>query len=249
MASKETKTIQPDIDASSLGSKRTKKKKKGKIFFVVLIMLIAIGIAGFLFRKPIGQYVAKNLRNVPVVGNLIKEDNEPYNNITKEQLIKQLEAKKSEQSYLEQTIQDLQQENQELQIKMSSLKEYETKYEDFLSQKEAWDEKIAKTNPNMFLEQFEKTYPETMERIYRDIKIDTQITKSQKQFATTIAQMEPEQAARALEILIPTDPELIKLIFGGMEQERKSLILSNMTSNSAATVIKLLSPDDIRVNE
>ncbi|WP_069997454.1 hypothetical protein [Cellulosilyticum sp. I15G10I2] len=246
MANKNSKSIELEAKPSPI---EPKKNKKGKQLLVFVVILAVVGIVGFVFRKQLGQFLAANLKNVPIVGSVFKEESDPYLNITKEQLIQELEVKKTEQTNLDQRIKSLQEQNEILEQRITDLKEYEVKHEDFLNQKEAWDKEVAKTNPNMFLEQFEKMYPETMEKIYKDIKIDTQITKAQKQFATTIAQMEPEQAARALEILIPTDPELIKLIFASMEQERKSLILNNMLSSNAATVIKLLSPDVTLTNE
>ena len=57
-----------------------------------------------------------------------------------------------------------------------------------------------------------------------------------------IGEMDEEQAALALEKIIATDPELIKIIFDGMERERQALILSSMTTQGAAQVIKIISP-------
>ena len=248
MADKKTKAVQTDGNISPLEPKKVKKPKKGRAFLILFIVLILIGVVGFIFRNTLGQFLAQNLSSVPVIGTFFQQEI-PYANVSKEEMIRDLERAQSEKENLEQALANVQEEKAGLEQRLSALDEYEARYEDFLNQKEAWDEKIARTDPNMFLEQFEKMYPETMAKIYQDIKIDTQVTKAQKQYASTIAQMEPEQAARALEILIPTDPELIKLIFEGMEQERKALILSNMISNNAATVIKLLSPDVTPINE
>jgi len=219
-----------------------KKRKKGNKFFMLFIILAITVLLGFVFRKQIGNYLGNTLKNVPVANKIFKQNAEPISNVTKEQLIKDLEISKMEKDNLNQEVLDLQVQNQGLEEKMNALKKYESQYTDFLNQKQAWDEKIAKTNPKMFLEQFEKMYPDTMEKIYKDIKIDAIITTKQKEFCNTVGQMEEVQAAKALEELITTDPELIKLVFEGMEQERKSLILSSMQSQNAAIVIKLLSP-------
>ncbi len=56
--------------------------------------------------------------------------------------------------------------------------------------------------------------------------------------------MDESQAAKALELLIATDSELLQVIFEGMNTDRKALILSEMTSESAAQVIKLIAPDN-----
>lgn len=55
--------------------------------------------------------------------------------------------------------------------------------------------------------------------------------------------MDEERAAKALEKIVPTDPELVKLIFNGMQTERQGLVLSAMDSSIAAQTIKILSPN------
>ncbi len=237
---KKERAVKADSNPSPLEPKKRKKGNKLLIFFFILL---AVGITGFVFRKQIGRLLSNNLKGVPIVNQFFKEQTDPYGHLTKDKVIQELEQKKREQEQLNQEILDLEEQNAALEQKINALKEYETKYEEFISQKEAWDERIAKTDPKMFVEQFEKIYPETAEKIYKDIKIDTIITKQQKEFASTVGQMDADQAAKALETLIPSDPELIKLVFQGMEQERKALILSGMQASNAATVIKLLSPD------
>lgn len=242
MANKD-KNIKPLKENADTRPPVPKKRKKGSKFVILFIVLAITISVGFFFRKQIGGYLGNTLKNIPIANKIFKEDTDPYSNITKEQLISQLEAKKAAEDNFNQKVLDLQEEKQGLVEKISTLKQYETQYADFLNQKLAWDEKIAKTDAKMFVEQFEKMYPDTVEKIYKDIKIDDILTKEQKEFCNTVAQMEQEQAAKALETLIPTDPELIKLVFEGMEQERKSLILSSMQSQNAALVIKLLSPN------
>ncbi|MDF2612688.1 MAG: hypothetical protein K0S71_474 [Clostridia bacterium] len=243
------KEKQENKEANNLPS-LPKKQKKGKGILVFFGILIITGVIGFVFRKQLSSTLGNALKNVPIANKLFKqEDTDPYSNLTKEELISQLETAKNEQDALNQKVLDIEGQNLELEERINTLKQYEAQYTDFLNQKQAWDEKIAKTNPKLFLEQFEKIYPDTMEKIYKDIKIDDMLTKEQKEFCNTVGQMEQDQAAKALETLISTDPELIKLVFEGMEQERKSLILSSMQSQNAATVIKLLSPNVDGTNE
>lgn len=237
---------QPDFPIDQKAPSRIGKKRKKRKGVIILVLIIGImGITGFIFKKPINNFLAKNLANVPVVNQWFKPetDQDPYGNTSKQQLITELEEKKIEISSLEEAQLVLEKENMLLQEKISSLKTYEDKYSEFLEQKEEWDKEIAKTDPKLFIAQIEKMYPDMAKEIYQEIKIDDLLTKEQKSFSSTIGQMEEEQAAKALEVLIPTDPELIKVIFEGMQAERKSLILSSMTSANAARVIKLLSPE------
>lgn len=246
MADKKEKPVKMETVDSPI---KHKKRKKRTGFFIGLGVFIAIVAAGIVFRNLIGAYLGNVLKDVPIANEIFKQDTDPYKSLTKQQLVTQIQQKTLEQETQNQTVIDLQEQNDALQQKITALQEYEAKYAEFISQKQAWDANIAQTNPQMFIEQFEKMYPDTMEEIYRDLKIDDQLTKEQKEFSNTVAQMEEEQAAKALEALIATDPDLIKQIFEGMKQERKSLILSNMQSENAAVVIKLLSPDRVQNDE
>lgn len=246
MANKNEKPVKTETVDSPI---KRKKHKKRNGLFIGLGILIVLVLMGIVFRNQISAYLGNVLKDVPIANEFFKQETDPYKLLTKQQLVTQLEQKTAEQEALSQTLTELQQEKSSLEEKITALKEYEAKYAEFISQKQAWDETIARTDPQMFLEQFEKMYPDTMEAIYRDLKIDDILTKEQKEFSNTVAQMEEEQAAKALEALITTDTELIKQIFEGMKQERKSLILSNMQSENAAVVIKLLSPDGVQNDE
>ena len=95
----------------------------------------------------------------------------------------------------------------------------------------------------MFIEQFEKIYPETAAELYKTLKGEAINTKEQQALAKAVGEMDEDQAAKALEVLLTTDSELVQTIMKEMKDERKSLILSSMTSEGAATVIKLISPE------
>ena len=87
-----------------------------------------------------------------------------------------------------------------------------------------------------------RSYPETANEIYRTLKGEAITTKEQKALANAVGEMDEDQAAKALEVLLTTDAELVQTIMRGMKDERKSLVLSSMTSAGAAQVIKLISP-------
>ncbi len=242
-----TEKIAPIAPSNSLTPEKSKKKRKkwkGKIiFWILLIGLIGVG---YFFRKPINQFIASKVTQVPVLNKVFKVEDkvDPYANSSKQQLIKELESKKMEIEERDRQIALKQEENDILMDKIKNLQEYEAKYEDFMKQKEEWDAQIAQSDKNLFISQFEKMYPDTAAKLYEDIKIETVLTKEQKTFSSMVANMDEEQAAKALEELITTDPELIKQIINGMQPERKSLILSNMTAKNAALVIKLVSPKE-----
>lgn len=148
----------------------------------------------------------------------------------------EIEKLKAEKTTLEASYSDLSQQNE-------TLKQYETMYNEFLEQKEAWDEEIAKTNTDLFIDQFEKMYPDTATQIYTVLKGQKNLSNKQKQLSKTIEQMDEVQAAKALELLMTTDAELLQVIFEGMSTDRSALILSEMKSEVAAQVIKLIAPE------
>lgn len=221
--------------------KKPKKHKGKKKWIFLLILVLAAGGAGYYFREPL----LEALRNVPVIGEFIPESDtqEEEKGPTTEELNAQVTTQEKEIERLTKTITALQQSNDELTARNEELQEYETNYNNFVSQKAAWDEDVARTNPDLFIEQFETFYPDVAERIYQTLKGDQIVTDEQKKLSASIGQMDEGAAAEALELLISTDPDLIQLIFEGMGTDRKAAILGSMTPEGAAAVIKLISPD------
>lgn len=218
-----------------------KKKKKKKKWLIILILIVIIGASGYFFRKPILQ----GLRKVPFVGKFIPNpDENVVEELSPEELKVKVNVQEQEIERLTQEVEKLKNTNKELTDKNSSLAQYESMYNDFVDQKTKWDEEVAKTNPELFLEQFETVYPDVAERIYKALKGEKMLSDEQKKVSSTIAQMDEEQAAKVLELLVSTDAELVKSIFLGMNTDRKALILSSMSEQGAAQVIKLISPDE-----
>ena len=214
-----------------------RKRKKKKWLMRVLIILIVVGLIYF-FRVSI----LNGLKNIPVIEQFIPDIlNEETLSI--EELNLKVKSQEQEIERLKAENETLEASNTKLSIQNESLKQYEAMYTDFLAQKEAWDEEVAKTDTDLFIDQFESVYPDTAERIYKTLKGEKLLSDKQKALSKTIGEMDETQAAKALELLITTDSELIQIIFEGMNTDRKALILGEMTSDSAAQVIKLIAPD------
>ena len=214
-----------------------RKPKKKKWLMRVLIILIVVGLIYF-FRVSI----LNGLKNIPVIEQFIPDIlNEETLSI--EELNLKVKSQEQEIERLKAEKETLEASNTKLSIQNESLKQYEAMYTDFLAQKEAWDEEVAKTDTDLFIDQFESVYPDTAERIYKTLKGEKLLSDKQKALSKTIGEMDETQAAKALELLITTDSELIQIIFEGMNTDRKALILGEMTSDSAAQVIKLIAPD------
>lgn len=216
------------------------KKRKKKKWPILIIIILAIGILIFFFKKPIVNI----MREIPFVGQFIGPAEEEEVELSPDELKAKVSAQASEIEALQTQIEALQANNEALNAKNESLKQYESMYTDFMKQKEDWDAEVAKTNTDLFIDQFEQVYPEAAERIYSTLKSEKILSDKQKELAKTIGAMDEAQAAAALENLIKTDSELIKTIFDGMAASNKALILSEMSSSAAAQVIKLISPDE-----
>lgn len=225
---------------------KSEKPKKKKGLIIVLVIILLIGVVGFIFRKPINNFLGTTLSGVPIVGNLFKVEE---GTLSYDELERKLSTTELEATTLKGQVETYETEIKALEEKIETLKQYETNYSNFLAQKEAWDENVAQTNKDLFIEQFEQVYPDTAEQIYSELKGQSIMSKDQKAYASTIGQMDAEQAAKALEILLNTDPELIQMIFENMGQEQKAAILDNMSAQSAAQTMKLISPDINVVSE
>lgn len=221
-----------------------KKKKKSKIKRVLIIVLILGGVGAALYFN---RYkIADTVKEIPLLNQIFKPlegDQNVYGQLTPSQLIDKVIEIEKENTSLGNQLLDKNSEIQRLEEKIETLKTYETRYSDFLAQKEAWDQELAKANPELFIAQYELMNPELASQLYQELSLTKSLTKEQKQFANTIGEMDEVQAAKALEKLLPTDPELIGVIFKGMAQERQALILSSMTTQGAAQVIKIISPE------
>lgn len=228
------------IEEATIAPPLVPKKRKKKKWPVIIIILLILGGSIYFFRQPI----LSGLSKLPVIGNFIPVQENEEENLSMDELKIKVASQEQELEKLNKEIETLKSTNEALNDKNKSLTEYETKYTDFMAQKAAWDESVARTNPDLFIEQFETVYPEVAERIYKTLKGEKVVSDKQKQLATTIGQMDEAQAAGALEVLISTDSELVQSIFEGMATDQRATILSAMSEQSAAQVIKLISPDE-----
>lgn len=217
---------------------KSKKRQSKKWIAIGLILIILLGV-GFVFRTSLIDL----MKDVPLVNKLIPYKKESEEGLSKEELLDQYETQKQELLLLQEKINSLEELNKDLETRNTTLKEYESNYEIFLEQKSAWDQSIAESNPELFIEQFEKIYPETAEELYKNLKSQVIYTKEQQNLAKAVGDMDEDQAARALEVLLTTDDQLVRMIMQEMKDDKKSLILSSMTSDAAAKVIKLISPE------
>ena len=225
-----------DKSQNSQGLERP-KKKKGRVAILLIIALVIVA-TGIIFKKPLLDMIS----SIPVVGELVPKIDDEEQEISKEELLKDNKKKEADITRLQGEIDKLKDSNEDLRGKNEILAKYEKEQENFLKQKNDWDKNIANQNEKLFIDQFELMYPATAEEIYIVLKGNEILSKEKQQVSNAIGEMDPDQAAKAIEVLLATDVDLVKNIMLEMKREQKSEILESMTSEGAATVIKLIYP-------
>ncbi len=217
----------------------TKKRRKKWPFMVLIVIVVAVATTTYLYKDKIAPLVV----DIPVLNTLFPlTEEDPYLALQKEDVIEQLKQKEAALANLEATLQERAYTIQELQYKVQTLEQYEKEYVAFLEKKQLWDEEVAQSDPDFFMEQFEAMYPEVAAKLYQEMLVEAARTKAQQKQSATIAEMDSGQAARALETLVQTDTELVRILMLEMATDRQADILSEMTTQYAAQVIKLISP-------
>ncbi len=239
-------------NVSSLQNKKTtdlqkspkKKRKRDFKSTVIMFLLLMIGaLAVYYNRDTINNLLAKNLRQVPVLNKIFKVSNDPFLNKSNKVLIQNINERDLQITELSNTITQLEEEILSLEKTITNLKEYEKNYNEFMKQKQTWDEDIAKTNPDLFITQYEKMYPKNAEEIYKQLKNDEITNKAHKEYAKTVEQMDEKVAAQSMEILLETDPELVKILFNSMSSDKRAAVLSAMKAENSSKIIKLIYPE------
>lgn len=237
-------SLSQNSNIANLKKSNKKKRKKGFKGIIIMFLLLTIGVMAVYYnRDPINNFLANNLKQVPVLNKIFKVSTEPYLNQSKQVLVGTIKEKDQQILELDNIIARLEEEKLSLEKTITNLKEYEKNYNEFMKQKQTWDETIAKKNPDLFIAQYEKMYPENAEEVYAQLKGDELMTKKHKEYAKTIEQMDEKVAAESMEILLQTDPELVKIVFNSMNSEKRAAVLSAMKAESSSKVIKLIYPE------
>lgn len=244
----------PNID-SKVESKKEKKKgkqkgKKKRWVLILLLLLVALGVAVFGFSA-FGlrdDYVYPALRSLPLVGDLIPADDnaqeDEYSGLTKEQLIVQNKKLASEKKALEDDKANLTKRISDNDKELTRLKEIEANQEQFKAEKAAFDKSIAENDTNAYKQYYESIYPENADSIYREIVQKDAVDKELKQYVQTFENMKKDAAAKVLEEMIGTDMDLVVRILNNISSEQRGAILGAMDSANAASVAKQMAPSE-----
>lgn len=215
-----------------------KKNAKGKkrLLISLIIIGVIIGVAVYFSKQ--------SPTNIPFIGQFFpQQEEDPRLNETKEALIHQIDDLIQRETRLKEQVSELQVNAKRLEEEINVLQQLKQEHQTFLEEKEKWISGIAYEKPESYKSFFEALRPETAENIYKELKTKDKMAKEQKQFAATIGEMDSRQAAKAIETIVATDPELIQMLFLSMQRERQAAILTEMQTQKAAQVIKLISPE------
>ncbi|OON97990.1 MAG: hypothetical protein ATN36_00210 [Epulopiscium sp. Nele67-Bin005] len=232
----------PEEEGEDGGKK--KKKKGGKKKFL-LILLIAAGVGAYLNWDTIRPTLYDLTSSVPAVSKYFAEpDADPYTLMTQNQLIEEIKALESAKSSLNIQIETLQKDKTDLSSQISRLRQYETSYNTFQAEKQAWNAEIANSNPSMYINYYEEMYPDDAAQIYAQLKGAVVLNDEQKAYVNMITNMDTKQVASVMELLLETDIPLVKGILEKLTVAKKAELLDEVSVDNAAQLIMLLSPDD-----
>lgn len=217
-----------------------KKRRLGCLFSIIIFALIIgslVAILGFNVGNIRDKYLRPGLERIPIIRNLlppIEESEEPVE-----------QDNKNQNEFIqdqEDTIKSLTKEINDLNTEIKRLKEFEANQLKFKEEKEQFDKMIALNDPKAYSIFYEKIAPENADKLYKEVINKNINDKKFKEYIKTFENMKKDAAAKILEELILTDMDLVITILENLSSEKRSEVLSKMDSTNAATVTKLLSP-------
>lgn len=226
---------------NKLNKQRNKKKKGWLHSIIILSVFITIGSSIYLNRFKVAYLV----KDIPVLKVIFKEkpiNVDPYDGFSNEVLKQKLKEAETTLEIEKIKVGNLENEIILLNEKINDLKKYEENYNTFIEQKKAWDEEVAKSNPELFIDQFESFYKDDADNLYLELKGEALLSEEQKQLAKTISSMESTKAAQIIEKLLTTDTQFVQTLLRKMKSEQQAKILNEMQASTAAQVIKLIGP-------
>jgi flagellar motility protein MotE (MotC chaperone) len=185
------------------------------------------------------------LQNIPIVKNLIPAENNiegEYASYTPEQLADEIDKFKTANEIDQETIKSLNEKNDLYVEEISRLKDFEDQQAVFKAEKEEFDRMIAMNDTGAYEAFYETVNPETAEILYKEAVIANQSSARVKEYIASFTAMDGGAAAEILEQMVPTDINLVVVIINALDPDTRAGILSEMTPENAAVVVKMTAP-------
>jgi len=225
------------------------RKKKSPLFIAIIIFIILFLVIAAVIRFNVGnlseKYLRNFLENVPIISNLLpasKKDGNKYVNLTKEELIKEINNLESQLERKEEQLASYQNAIERLEAEVKRLREIEEQQLQFKLDKDEFSKQVAQDNPEAFMKFFESIYPDTAAQIYEELLGEEVNTQEIKKYAEPFQTMDPASAAEVVEEMMVTDMDLVVLIFNNIDSEQQAAIIEEMNPERAARLVKSLAP-------
>lgn len=246
-------------DELSVSSDRGKKKKnKGgsgaKIFIVIFALFILaalIAIIGFnVFNIRDGQLMPA-LSKIPVIGSFISTEEsqgaDEYEAYTNEDLIQKINTLTAELEN-ERTLREAAEKRNDIYLQENDnladkLEGFDERYQQFIQERNEFEERIVFNNPSDYSSYYESVNPENAEILYPIAKLTAEREAELKKYINLVSATDETKAAKILEELIPTDLDLVVLVMRNINVETGGEILSAMSAENGAAVLKRMSPE------
>lgn len=243
-------TVKPHKNTKIEENQISNEKKKNKMPLIITsgVLLFIVGI-GIIIHFNIGNLTEKYLRTplekIPIINNLLLTKNQRedrYLNLSKEDLISQIEELENTLEKKEQLIDIKENTIEDLESEIKRLKEIEDNQIQYRSDKQKFDEMIASQNPAEFMEFYKEMYPDTAAQVYEKLIGEEKQLQDVKKYSEPFQTMDPANAAKVFEEMIGTDIDLVVLILNNIDSEQQAAILGEMNPTEAAKVIKTMAP-------
>jgi flagellar motility protein MotE (MotC chaperone) len=224
--------------------KRGKKKKggpKAALLILILLAVVSYCVFGLNLFNIRDAYVMPVLYKIPFLSNYIPKAI-PDEVLTEAQLHTRITSLESELENTKRDLETVESTNARNLAEIERLKEFESQQIQFKQDKLDFDEMVAMQDTSAFVEFYERLYPENAAKLYPRAAADSESSGVVQRYIKNFSEMEPENSAAVLERLISTDMELVVSILNDMNSRDSSAILSSMSPDNAASVVKMMSP-------
>ena len=236
----ETGTGKPD--------KKGKKKGRGIASFLILFFILAALVSVIVFNlfNIRNRYIYPALAKLPLIGGFVPisaANPEDLGAMSPDQLIARVSELESQLSQAQDQLKTANDTIDSGKTEMDRLKAFESQQLEFKQQKADFDERIAMADPQAYADYYQLISPENAEALYPQAAADAGRAAETKKYLNDIKAMDTTGAADMLQQMIGSDIGLVVMIVQGLDSRTAGGILSEMSAQNAASVVKMMAPN------
>ena len=240
--------------------RRTQESKSGlglgtilSIAAIFLMTAVLVAVIGFNALNIRNQYLTDLLKDVPFVNKLLPPLDEngeiKYENYTTEDFVAEVEKLNSqivdfqmESADKDKTIMELKETVGDNADEIARLRAIEADQLRFKADKAEFDQLVALNDSEAYARFYESVSPENAAELYKQVVVNNSLKVEAKNYIATFKSMDNKSAAAMLEVLIPSDIDLVGMILKNLDADSRAAILSQMKPANAAVVAKIIAP-------